>query len=489
MSTPTRERRTAPERPVGRLDGLGVRLSRWRRSGLLRWRRVTAGVDRLGHRVWDATDGVRGALRPVLDAFARVLAAVSGFGWTVLTLAGMSWLLAGLFGWGELALLASVLLAAFVIACAFTIGRMNLLVELEADPVRVTVGESSAARVRVTNLARTPALGARAGVPLGHPRGRVYERPPGARAGPPPPPGPPGGAPRAATAVGRFTLPPLAAGACHDEVVIIPTQQRGVIVLGPVVTQRGDPFGLVRREVTWTDQLELFVHPRRVPLEPLGSGLLRDLEGHTTNDTSMSDLAFHALREYAPGDDRRYIHWRSSAKVSSASGQGTFLVKQFLDTRRSHIAVVVDADESAYADPSEFELAISVGASVAVRALADEMDLTLVCGDHAAQKPIPSLALDTYSRAGFGPWTLAQATGRLAQLAPDASVAILVSGARADFRTFARARAHLAPEVHTFAITAERGGTMALREASGMTMLTLGTLNDLPRMLPGVSVQ
>ena len=458
MSTPTRERGMAPERPVGRLDGLGVRLSRWRRSGLLRWRRVTAGVDRLGHRVWDATDGVRGALRPVLDAFARVLAAVSGFGWTVLTLAGMSWLLAGLFGWGELALLASVLLAAFAIACAFTIGRMNLLVELEADPVRVTVGESSAARVRVTNLARTPALPTGLEFPVG-------------------------------TAVGRFTLPPLAAGACHDEVVIIPTQQRGVIVLGPVVTQRGDPFGLVRREVTWTEQLELFVHPRRVPLEPLGSGLLRDLEGHTTNDTSMSDLAFHALREYAPGDDRRYIHWRSSAKVSSASGQGTFLVKQFLDTRRSHIAVVVDADESAYADPSEFELAISVGASVAVRALADEMDLTLVCGDHAAQKPIPSLALDTYSRAGFGPWTLAQATGRLAQLAPDASVAILVSGARADFRTFARARAHLAPEVHTFAITAERGGTMALREASGMTMLTLGTLNDLPRMLPGVSVQ
>ena len=483
MSTPTRERRTAPERPVGRLDGLGVRLSRWRRSGLLRWRRVTAGVDRLGHRVWDATDGVRGALRPVLDAFARVLAAVSGFGWTVLTLAGMSWLLAGLFGWGELALLASVLLAAFVIACAFTIGRMNLLVELEADPVRVTVGESSAARVRVTNLARTPALPPGRGVPGGPPGGRVTRPPRAARAG--------HDRRRAASLgdAGRFTLPPLAAGACHDEVVIIPTQQRGVIVLGPVVTQRGDPFGLVRREVTWTDQLELFVHPWRVPLEPLGSGLLRDLEGHTTNDTSMSDLAFHALREYAPGDDRRYIHWRSSAKVSSASGQGTFLVKQFLDTRRSHIAVVVDADESAYADPSEFELAISVGASVAVRALADEMDLTLVCGDHAAQKPIPSLALDTYSRAGFGPWTLAQATGRLAQLAPDASVAILVSGARADFRTFARARAHLAPEVHTFAITAERGGTMALREASGMTMLTLGTLNDLPRMLPGVSVQ
>ncbi len=409
-------------------------------------------------RLWTASEPYRAAARPVLDACGRVLATVTPFGWTTLALAGFGWLLAALFGWGELALLAAVLLAGFAIACGFTIGRMNLAVTLEADPLRVTVGESSAARVSVTNLARTPVLPIGLEFPVGE-------------------------------ALGRFTLPALGAGASHDEVVIIPTQQRGVIELGPVVTQRGDPFGLVRREVTWTQRLELFVHPRRVPLEPLGAGLLRDLEGHTTNDTSMSDLAFHTLREYAPGDDRRYIHWRSSAKVSSASGSGTFLVKQFLDTRRSHIAVVVDADEASYADETEFELAVSVGASVAVRALADEMDLTIVVGEHAASRPHPALALDTFSRAGHGPSPLAPSTGRLTQLAPDVSVAILVSGSRAGFGCFARARAHLAPEVHTFAITAERGAAMALRQASGMAVLTVGNLNDLPRVLLGVSVQ
>lgn len=409
-------------------------------------------------RLWVASEPYRAAARPVLDACGRVLATVTPFGWTTLALAGFGWLLAALFGWRELALLAAVLLVGFAIACGFTIGRMNLAVTLEADPLRVTVGESSAARVSVTNLARTPVLPIGLEFPVGE-------------------------------ALGRFTLPALGAGASHDEVVIIPTQQRGVIELGPVVTQRGDPFGLVRREVTWTQRLELFVHPRRVPLEPLGAGLLRDLEGHTTNDTSMSDLAFHTLREYAPGDDRRYIHWRSSAKVSSASGSGTFLVKQFLDTRRSHIAVVVDADEASYADEAEFELAVSVGASVAVRALADEMDLTIVVGEHAASRPHPALALDTFSRAGHGPWPLAPSTGRLTQLAPDVSVAILVSGSRAGFGCFARARAHLAPEVHTFAITAERGAAMALRQASGMAVLTVGNLNDLPRVLLGVSVQ
>lgn len=176
--------------------------------------------------------------------------------------------------------------------------------------------------------------------------------------------------------------------------------------------------------------------------------------------------------------------------MSAASGQGSFLVKQFLDTRRSHVAVVVDADEAAYASDAEFELAVSVGASVVVRALADEMDLTIVVGEHAAAKPHPALALDTFSRAGFGPGGLAGSTGRLVQLAPDASVAILVRRVRgAGFADFAHARAHLAPEVHTFAVTVDRGATMALRQASGMAMLTVSTLSDLPRVLPGVQVQ
>lgn len=182
--------------------------------------------------------------------------------------------------------------------------------------------------------------------------------------------------------------------------------------MGPVRTLRGDPFGIVRRELAWTEQLELFVHPRTVPLAPVGSGLLRDLEGHTTNDVSMSDLAFHTLREYAPGDDRRYIHWRSSAKATAAAGTGTFLVRQFLDTRRSHIAVVTDVDETSYAGP-EFELAVSAAASIALRTLADEMDLTIVCGEHAASEPPPYLTLDTYARAAWSHWTLPAATGKL----------------------------------------------------------------------------
>jgi len=227
--------------------------------------------------------------------------------------------------------------------------------------------------------------------------------------------------------VANFLTSMLSAGDTHSEIIGIPTSERCVIGIGPLRTQRGDPFGLIRREVTWTDRIELFVHPSTVPLAGLGAGLLRDLEGQTSNEVSMSDLAFHALREYVPGDDMRYVHWRSSARRSTTSGQNQFLVRQFLDTRRSHVVVATDVTESSYADADEFETAISCGASIAVRAIQDEMDLTVVCGDHAATRPVPYQALDTFSRATWSDRSLSDVIQHLPTLAPDMSVVVMVA--------------------------------------------------------------
>ena len=129
--------------------------------------------------------------------------------------------------------------------------------------------------------------------------------------------------------------------------------------------------------------VELVVHPITVPIEPLGAGVLRDLEGQTTNEISISDLAFHTLREYAPGDDRRYIHWRSSARASALSGESTLLVRQFLDTRRSHLTAIVDGQAGSYLDEIDFETAISAAASVVRRAFADDVDTSVLAAQCA----------------------------------------------------------------------------------------------------------
>jgi hypothetical protein len=422
---------------------------------------VRAGAARLVNtltrpfrRAWTWIEPARTATEPYLAKLLSAARVVSGLGWTMLAVAIASTFVGAWLGWREFSYLAAVLFFLLIASALFAIGRTRLDVEFEVAPQRIVVDDSAAARFAVTNAAKVPVL------PLGLEFG-------------------------VGDAVARFTLPPLAPGGRHEDLVVIPGRRRSVVTLGPVTTQRGDPFGVVRREVRWTQPVELFIHPRTVPLEPLGSGLLRDLEGRTTPDLSMSDLAFHTLREYAPGDDRRYIHWRSSAKLSGAAGGDRFLVRQFLDTRRSHIAVVTDVHEASYGSPEEFELAISVAASVAVRAMADEMDLTLICGEHAAVQPVPHIALDTFSRAESDHWELAAATGRLNQLAPDVSVAILVTGSRCEFVEFQRARSFLPREVATLAIQVETGGRVALQEATGLTVVRLGALRDLTRVMVG----
>jgi len=433
-------------RPPRRRAGSGVRGSVGALAAVGRWwRRVAGPIRRRQAVAWERFEPGRRTL-------AGWFAVVSPLGWALLAGGAAAWLLAARFGWAEFGYVAAVFALILAMSALFTIGRLRLDVTLEVNPLRVLVGESAAAQLEITNKASMPLL------PIG------IEMTVG-------------------TAVARYTTPILTPGGTHEELTLIPTERRGVVMIGSVTTQRGDPFGVFRREVGWTDPIEMFVHPRTVPLEPLGSGLLRDLEGQTTNEVSMSDLAFHTLREYVPGDDRRYIHWRSSAKASSAAGAGAFLVRQFLDTRRSHVAVVVDVNPRAYRTPEEFELAISAGASVTLRAIMDEMDLTVVCGEHAAVQPAPSSALDTFSRAELSGWTIAKATGKLATLAPDASVVLLVTGPLTEFADLRHARALLPHEVNTIGLQIEEGARISLREVAGFPLIGIGSLSDLAPVL------
>ena len=156
--------------------------------------------------------------------------------------------------------------------------------------------------------------------------------------------------------------------------VVVDDLARGVLPVGPPTAVRSDPLGLLHRPVRWGEARELFVRPAMVVVPTLGAGRVRDLEGTPSDRVSMSDLAFHALREYVPGDDLRHVHWRSSARA------GELLVRQYHDTRRNHATVVVDADPAAYPTLEGFELAASVAASLLMCAAREEYEVSLACG-------------------------------------------------------------------------------------------------------------
>ncbi len=385
-----------------------------------------------------------------------MLGVVNPLGWVVLALGVVTGAVAALAHWRELMVIAAACGLLLLVALPFLVGRTRVRVDLTLEPERVVAGESVAVGVEVVNLARGRLLPTLLELPVGESRH-------------------------------RYGVPMLAAGASHEETFTIRTERRGVISVGPATTRRGDPLSIFSRDVTWTRVSEVLVRPPMVPLDSLGAGLLRDLEGVTTDAVSQSDLAFHALREYVPGDDLRHVHWRSSAKAMAAAGESQLLVRQYLDTRRSHALIVVDDAAPAWTDVEDFETAMSVAASLAVRAVLDGFETSFVCGEQAASGTDGNRALDAVCRAELRPAGpeagLVAAARRAARVAPDTSLVFLVSGSATAYDVFQRAAASFAPEVRRLALRVDPSGTSNVVEAAGLPVLSLAAKADLAGLL------
>lgn len=373
---------------------------------------------------------------------------VTPVGRAAVVLGLLAWLLGWLLGWIELMIFAAGCVAMLALAALFTVGRATLRVQVTLDPQRVAVGNPAAGQLAVTNVSGRRML------PL------IVELPVGA-------------------GVARFEVPSLADGATHDELFIAPTHRRAVITVGPATSVRGDPLGLLSRAVPWTEPVELFVHPRTLPLDTLGAGILRDLEGQATNAMSMSDLAFHTLREYVPGDDRRNVHWRTSART------GRLMVRQFVDTRRSHLVVLLDGDATSYADPEDFELAVSAAGSVLLRALRDEQTASMAAAGQVVVAGSGRRLLDGLSRAVLdgGNTGLVAMAAHAATVASDATLAVLVTGSGLGHHEIRRAVRRLSPDIRSLAVHADSAAGAGYRTTGGLETLTLTTLSDLPKLL------
>ena len=242
---------------------------------------------------------------------------VSVTGWVVWSVS-VACLIVGLtLSWREVLMVGVALALVSLLGLTVLRRRTLLAVAFDADVYRVIPGSTAEVRVRLTNPARRATSGTDLDIPVG-PR-TVTER-----------------------------VPRVRANDAYDTVLRVDAPRRTVIPLGPLSVVRRDPFGLYRRSVVLPGTSKVVVHPATATLPPLSAGFVRDLEGEASRDLTDSDLSFHALREYVPGDDRRHIHWKSSAKT------GRFMIRQYEQTRRSRMLIVLDTRSSAYVDDVEF---------------------------------------------------------------------------------------------------------------------------------------
>ena len=400
----------------------------------------------------------------VRRGWASATSVVTPVGWFVGSIVVAGLCAGAVAAWVEgwfVAVLGALLLA---LALPFLLGSRQYRTSIELSRTNVVAGGEARLTVVVENTSRRPQLPAVAELPVGE-------------------------------ALRELTVPLLGGQETVRLPAAVPAPHRGVIRVGPLTLARRDPLGLLSREVTWHDRHLLHVHPPVVPLPPNSAGLVRDLEGRPSRRLADADLSFHAVRDYAPGDEMRHIHWKSTAKT------GTLMVRQFEESQTARVAVLFDALRAEYASDDEFELAVSVAASLSVQAVREGRERFIgsawapgrirpsVDGLEELPSRDPVELLDAWAELnpvaeGLPFEALARS---LAGSRRPLSIVVLVTGSRPEVARMRRAAIAFPPDVHVLGVRCEQLAEPRAQWLSPLSLVTVGALGDLPRLMLGRS--
>ena len=278
-------------------------------------------------------------------------------------------------------------------------------------------------------------------------------------------------------------LPALAPGQSHQIHLKLEARSRGVIDLGPVTMEAGDPLGLIRRRRILAGARKLYIHPRTVALPPLEAGLERDLEGDPGPGIVDDDLEFHALRPYAPGDDMKRVHWLSTARA------GTLMVRQYEPTLRTRTELILDGQAASYRNADEFELAVEIYASLGCQCLLNGRRLQALAPEpddsdaHGTTLPTedPRSFLDACSaihprQGGYDSLDRTDASERT-------SLTILVTGSMGDRQPSALMGESAQSASPVMLLAADLDAHPSLQAQPGLVNAVLGSIRDLPILL------
>jgi uncharacterized protein (DUF58 family) len=157
----------------------------------------------------------------------------------------------------------------------------------------------------------------------------------------------------------RFLLPPLAPGEDARAAYRFPTDRRGRFEVGPLRATITDAFGLASttRRVLATEEVIVYPRVHEITAPPEIGGLDLDRDHPRVRSRVEPSGDFMTLRDYAPGDDLRHVHWRSTAR------RGHLMMRQNETRRRAPALVLLDVRPGAH-DRTSFERAVEACASI-----------------------------------------------------------------------------------------------------------------------------
>ena len=389
---------------------------------------------------------------PGYEVAARWLGVLTPVGWSVSVALVAGVVASAVFGWIEGFIVAVMGLVGLAVAIASVASPSPLSVSLRMASDRIVAGQVALGRVRVLNESARRSGATLVEVTIG--RGS-----------------------------GEFMVPPIAGNGTWNEAFSVMTKRRGVITVGPARTVRMDGLGLLRRVLEWDEPILVHVHPPTVRFSFDATGMQMDVEGVASEKLTSSDVSFHALRDYEPGDDRRSVHWPSTARY------GRLIVRQFEETHRSHHMVVLDTRIDSW-DRRSFETAVSVAASLAIAGSGEARTVSMHTADEwiPTSRPVAMLdalsEMETSTRSDF-----AGVVRRCVMERGGISVLSIVVGESVDDEEAARL-ANIAPvDVSVSVIRVVPGRARRRRKITRGVIIDCPSLEDLPMLVSrGVSV-
>lgn len=138
---------------------------------------------------------------------------------------------------------------------------------------------------------------------------------------------------------------------------------RGAYKIGPVELKSGDPFGIYSSDATLEVYDRLLVYPRLLTLRELKLPAHNPLGDVRSGLLLRDPLRVVGVRDYAPGDPLKDVHWAATARTGS-------LQTRIYEPTTSHVlAIFLDLDTFEYyyegIDPMQVERMISATATLA----------------------------------------------------------------------------------------------------------------------------
>ena len=245
--------------------------------------------------------------------------------------------------------------------------RYRLSCTRQLVPRRIPAGETTEARVRLSNVSRL-----RTGLLLAEDL-----------------------TPNSLSSRQRFVLESIEPGGSRDLSHKIQMDQRGKYTIGPLQVRVADSFGLSAVGRSFASKSTLVVTPPivRLPRVSIAGNRLGDGESglRTVAAAGEDDIAPRAYRD---GDELRRVHWRSTARY------GQLMVRREEQRWHNRALLLLDTRRRAHVGRSgpwsSFEFAVSAVASIGVHLVGQGIETRLITdtGDAAPAGPAAESLLE-----------------------------------------------------------------------------------------------